>query len=202
MSNEEKNLGDQQPEETGAETARDEQAPETPVEGGADTDALGQAQQILDDAARAEEASASGEMDAEGLAAEYKEDLQRLQAEFTNYRRRVERDKKNAHDEGLNKAVASLIPVLDDIDAARAHGDLEDGPFAAIADKLERALGSIGFERIDETGVEFDPTIHEAMLRQPVEGVQEDHVGQVFRIGFKRGDRVLRAAQVMVSTGE
>ena len=61
---------------------------------------------------------------------------------------------------------------------------------------------SIGFERIDETGVEFDPAIHEAMLRQPVEGVQEDHVGQVFRIGFKRGDRVLRAAQVMVSTGE
>lgn len=202
MSNEEKNLGDQQPEETGPEAAREEQAPETPVEGGADTDALGQAQQILDDAARAEEASASGEMDAEGLAAEYKEDLQRLQAEFTNYRRRVERDKKNAHDEGLNKAVASLIPVLDDIDAARAHGDLEDGPFAAIADKLERALGGIGFERIDETGVEFDPTIHEAMLRQPVEGVPEDHVGQVFRIGFKRGDRVLRAAQVMVSTGE
>lgn len=202
MSNEEKNLGDQQPEETGAEAARDEQAPENPVEGGADTDALGQAQQILDDAARAEEASASGEIDAEGLAAEYKEDIQRLQAEFTNYRRRVERDKKNALDEGLNKAVASLIPVLDDIDAARAHGDLEDGPFAAIADKLERALGSIGFERIDETGVEFDPTIHEAMLRQPVEGVPEDHVGQVFRIGFKRGDRVLRAAQVMVSTGE
>lgn len=202
MSNEEKNLGDQQPEETGAEAARDEQAPENPVEGGADTDALGQAQQILDDAARAEEASASGEIDAEGLAAEYKEDIQRLQAEFTNYRRRVERDKKNALDEGLNKAVASLIPVLDDIDAARAHGDLDDGPFAAIADKLERALGSIGFERIDETGVEFDPTIHEAMLRQPVEGVPEDHVGQVFRIGFKRGDRVLRAAQVMVSTGE
>ena len=63
----------------------------------------------------------------------------------------------------------SLLPVLDDVDAARQHGDLADGPFAAIAAKLENALKTYGLVRIDETGVEFDPTIHEALIQQPGE---------------------------------
>lgn len=192
--------------ETGTVRGEDSQASgETPgqeaaAEGGADGDALSQAEQILDAAADGQGGAEQAPSDP--VAEELKADLQRLQAEFTNYRRRVERDKDVAKENGLNAAAQALIPVLDDIDAARAAGDLEDGPFAAIATKLDTALAGIGLERIDEVGVEFDPTVHEALLRQPVPEVPAEHVGMVLRIGFKRGDRVLRAAQVMVSDGE
>lgn len=170
---------------------------EAQAEGGQDQgDALSQAEQILDAAAEAEGANASS------AEAELTADLQRLQAEFTNYRRRVERDKEAAREVGINGSVNALIPVLDDIDAARAAGDLVEGPFASIAGKLDAALEGLGLERINEVGVEFDPSIHEALLRQPVPGIADDHVGAVLRIGFRRGDRVLRAAQVLVSTGE
>ncbi|MDR2256685.1 MAG: nucleotide exchange factor GrpE [Arthrobacter sp.] len=162
---------------------------------GSEGDALSQAEEILDAAGAAQEAEASA-------AEEFKADLLRLQAEFTNYRRRVERDKEAARETGVNATVAALIPVLDDVDAARAAGDLVDGPFASIATKLDAALAALGVERIDQAGVEFDPTVHEALLRQPWPGIEAEHVGQVLRIGFKRGERVLRAAQVLVSTGE
>lgn len=162
---------------------------------GSEGDALSQAEEILDAAGAAQDAETAA-------ADEFKADLLRLQAEFTNYRRRVERDKEAARETGVNATVASLIPVLDDVDAARAAGDLVDGPFASIATKLDAALAALGVERIDEAGVEFDPTVHEALLRQPWPGVEAEHVGQVLRTGFKRGDRVLRAAQVLVSTGE
>ncbi len=162
---------------------------------GSEGDALSQAEEILDAAGAAQDAETAA-------ADEFKADLLRLQAEFTNYRRRVERDKEAARETGVNATVASLIPVLDDVDAARAAGDLADGPFASIATKLDAALAALGVERIDEAGVEFDPTVHEALLRQPWPGVEAEHVGQVLRTGFKRGERVLRAAQVLVSTGE
>ncbi|MNY44047.1 heat shock protein GrpE [compost metagenome] len=93
----------------------------------------------------------------------------------------------------------SLLPVLDDVDAARQHGDLEDGPFAAIAAKLENALKTYGLERIADTGVEFDPTIHEALIQQPGEDIEVDTVSQVLRSGYRSGERVLRAAQVIVA---
>lgn len=174
-----------------------------------DGDALSQAEEILD--AAGAEAAASGEQpDAQGEAAgegsdadaELMADLKRLQAEFTNYRRRVERDKEAAREVGINSSLAALIPVLDDIDAARKAGDLTDGPFASIATKLDSVLSGLGLERIDEAGVEFDPSVHEALLRQSVPDVAADHVGMILRTGFRRGDRILRAAQVMVSTGE
>lgn len=170
--------------------------------GEATPDPLSQAEQIPDEAGVAADAAAQAGHEAGAAEAELKNDLLRLQAEFTNYRRRVERDKQVAKDNGINQSLGSLIPVLDDVDAARAAGDLVDGPFAAIATKLDAALAGLGLERIDAVGVEFDPNIHEAVMRQPVPGVAAEHVGQVFRIGFRRGDRTLRAAQVMVSTGE
>ena len=95
--------------------------------------------------------------------------------------------------------------MLDDIDAARAAGDLTDGPFAAIATKLDTALAGLGLERHDQealAGVEFDPAVHEAVMRQPHAEVPADHVVQVFRNGYLRDGRVLRAAQVMVSAGD
>ncbi|MGG5170655.1 nucleotide exchange factor GrpE [Pseudarthrobacter sp. J1738] len=169
---------------------------ETPAAG--EGDALSQAEDILNGVeVPAEESVAQGASSAE--AAELKNDLLRLQAEYVNYRKRVERDRAVAGEMAVVGVLNSLLPVLDDVDAARQHGDLADGPFASIATKLENALKVYGLERIDETGVAFDPTIHEALIQQPGEDVQVDTVSQVLRSGYKTGTRVLRAAQVIVA---
>ncbi len=163
-----------------------------------DGDALAQAEEILNGIeVPAEESVAQGAGHAE--AAELKNDLLRLQAEYVNYRKRVERDRAVAGEMAVIGVLNSLLPVLDDIDAARQHGDLTDGPFAAIATKLETALKTYGLVRIDETGVEFDPTIHEALIQQPGEDIEVDTVSQVLRSGYRSGERVLRAAQVIVA---
>ena len=163
-----------------------------------DGDALAQAEEILNRVeVPAEESVAQGTEAA--AAAELKNDLLRLQAEYVNYRKRVERDRAVAGEMAVIGVLNSLLPVLDDVDAARQHGDLMDGPFAAIAAKLENALKTYGLTRIDETGVEFDPTIHEALIQQPGEDIEVDTVSQVLRSGYKSGERVLRAAQVIVA---
>src|SRR5579859_4271214 len=137
-------------------------------------DVLAQAERILSEAASVQDE-----------AAELREDLQRLQAEYVNYRKRVDRDRAVAGEAAVMGVLTSLLPVLDDIDAARSHGDLTDGPFAAIAAKLEQILTSHGLERIDATGVEFDPNIHEALIQQPGEGIAVDTVQQVLRAGYR-----------------
>ena len=168
-----------------------------------DGDALAQAEEILNRVeVPAEESVAQGVptgSTAGAEAAELKNDLLRLQAEYVNYRKRVERDRAVAGEMAVIGVLNSLLPVLDDVDAARQHGDLTDGPFAAIAAKLENALKTYGLTRIDETGVEFDPTIHEALIQQPGEDIEVDTVSQVLRSGYKSGERVLRAAQVIVA---
>lgn len=161
-------------------------------------DALSQAEDILNSVdVPAADSVAQGADGAE--AEELRNDLRRLQAEYVNYRKRVERDRAVAGEMAVIGVLNSLLPVLDDVDAARQHGDLTDGPFAAIAAKLENALKTYGLVRIDETGVEFDPTIHEALIQQPGTDVEIDTVSQVLRSGYKTGDRVLRAAQVIVA---
>lgn len=168
-----------------------------------DGDALAQAEEILNgvevpaEESVAQGAGSAGTANAE--AAELRNDLLRLQAEYVNYRKRVERDRAVAGEMAVIGVLNSLLPVLDDVDAARQHGDLVDGPFAAIAAKLENALKTYGLVRIDETGVEFDPTIHEALIQQPGEDIEVDTVSQVLRSGYKSGERVLRAAQVIVA---
>ena len=168
-----------------------------------DGDALAQAEEILNGVEVPAEESvaqgAAGTGSANAEAAELRNDLLRLQAEYVNYRKRVERDRAVAGEMAVIGVLNSLLPVLDDVDAARQHGDLADGPFAAIATKLENALKTYGLVRIDETGVEFDPTIHEALIQQPGEDIEVDTVSQVLRSGYKSGDRVLRAAQVIVA---
>lgn len=166
-----------------------------------DGDALAQAEEILNGIeVPAEESVAQGVPEGSTAeAAELKNDLLRLQAEYVNYRKRVERDRAVAGEMAVIGVLNSLLPVLDDVDAARQHGDLADGPFAAIATKLENALKTYGLVRIDETGVEFDPTIHEALIQQPGEDIDVDTVSQVLRSGYKSGERVLRAAQVIVA---
>ncbi|GAB3277729.1 nucleotide exchange factor GrpE [Sinomonas notoginsengisoli] len=155
-------------------------------------DALAQAEQILKEAA-AEQGQSTVED-------ELRNDLLRLQAEYVNYRRRVDRDRSVAGEVAVFGVLSSLLPVLDDLDAARAHGDLTDGPFASIAGKLDSILASQGLQRIAETGVPFDPNIHEALIQQPGDGIEVDTVQQVLRAGYKTEGRLLRAAQVIVAT--
>ncbi|AIY02588.1 Heat shock protein GrpE [Arthrobacter sp. PAMC 25486] len=166
-----------------------------------DGDALSQAEEILNGVeVPAEDSVAQGA--AADEAAELKNDLLRLQAEYVNYRKRVERDRAVAGQMAVIGVLNAILPVMDDIDAARAHGDLEDGPFAAIATKLETTLTTYGLERIDAIGVPFDPTVHEALIQQPAADIEVDTVSQVLRNGYKSGERILRAAQVIVAVPE
>jgi molecular chaperone GrpE len=171
----------------------------TPVDEAHDSgDALSQAEAILNEAG----SEAGEETPVSDKEAELRDDLLRLQAEYVNYRRRVERDRDVARENAIQSVITNLLPVLDDIDAARQHGDLVDGPFASIANKLDTVLEGLGLQRVAESGVAFDPNIHEALLQQPNAEIPADHVAQVLRPGFKKGDRILRAAQVIVSLGE
>jgi molecular chaperone GrpE len=148
--------------------------------------------------------SSAGELEgaAAQLAAERLADLQRLQAEYVNYRKRVERDRDVARDQALGAVLESLLPVLDDIHLARQHGDLDGGPFAAIADKLEAVLSRYGLERFGQAGEPFDPSVHEALMHTEAdlgEGVDVTTVTQVLQPGYRQGDRLLRAARVAVA---
>ena len=130
----------------------------------------------LQDAVEAESADAA-------LAAERLDSLLRLQAEFTNFKNRTAREKEQLRNFVIGDLVGALLPVLDDIDAARKHGDLQEGPFASIATKLEELLGKQGVERFGEVGDAFDPNIHEAVLQQPTDEVAEDSVSMVLCYG-------------------
>lgn len=125
-------------------------------------------------------------------------DLQRLQAEYVNYRKRVERDRSVARDQAIISVVEAMIPVLDDLDQARAHGDLT-GPFAAIADKYEAVLTRFGWERYGAVGEVFDPQVHDALMHVPSTEYPEPSVTAVLQAGHRVGERIVRAARVAVS---
>jgi molecular chaperone GrpE len=139
---------------------------------------------------------------AQASAAERLSDLQRLQAEFVNYRRRVDRDRDVSRDLAVAGVLEALLPVLDDVHLARQHGDLEGGPFAAIAEKLDAVLQRFGLSRYGEPGEAFDPSVHEALMHTEAdlaEGTTTTTVVQVLQPGYRTGDRVLRAARVAVA---
>ena len=161
-------------------------------------DIVAEAEQILGEEGEVADARVA---DGSAREAELENDLRRVQAEYVNYRRRVERDRTVQRDRTVGELLSTLMPVLDDLHAARQAGDLEDGPFAAIAKKLETILDQQGLERIDEVGAPFDPNVHEAVMQQPHQEIPEDHVAVVLRPGYCHGERVIRAAQVAVSSG-
>lgn len=151
----------------------------------------------------ADEAGADDALDAAyAKAAEHLADLQRLQAEYVNYRKRVDRDRELIAINATAKAIEALIPVLDDLAAAREHGDLAEGPFAAIADKLEAALGRLGWSSYGAPGDGFDPQLHEALMSQPSTEVTEPTVQHVAQPGHKVGERIVRPARVIVAQPE
>jgi molecular chaperone GrpE len=136
---------------------------------------------------------------AEALAAERLEDLQRLQAEYVNYRKRVDRDRSVARTDTVVQIAEALIPVLDDIALARLHGELTDGPFASIAEKFEQMLTRFDVERYGEVGEAFDPKVHEALMHQHSSEVAGPTVVQVLQDGYRVGERIVRAARVAVA---
>ena len=173
----------------------------------AGADAAGADATAADAASPPSAADSSTELEAaRALAEERLADLQRLQAEYVNYRRRVERDRDVAREYAVAGVLEALLPVLDDVHLARQHGDLESGPFAAIADKLESVLARLGLARFGEPGETFDPTVHEALMHteaELAEGTTETTVVQVLQPGYRQstgsGDKVLRAARVAVA---
>lgn len=136
--------------------------------------------------------------EAEQLAAQRLDDLQRLQAEFVNYRRRMERDLAAARTAGVAELCESLIPVLDAIELAREHGELEGGPFQGMAENLEATLRKFGWERYGAAGEEFDPQVHEALMHESDESAEVATIKQVLQPGYRVEERVLRAARVAV----
>jgi molecular chaperone GrpE len=139
---------------------------------------------------------------AEAKAAEHLADLQRLQAEYVNYRKRVDRDRAQAGEHATAKVIEALIPALDDIAAARDHGDLAEGPFASIAAKLEENLGRFGWQTFGAAGEAFNPLEHEALMSQPSADVTEPTIMQVAQPGHRVGERVIRPARVIVAQPE
>ncbi|WP_340295995.1 nucleotide exchange factor GrpE, partial [Aquipuribacter hungaricus] len=137
--------------------------------------------------------------DALGLAEQRLGDLLRERAEFVNYRRRVERDRDVAGEQGKAAVLLALLPVLDDIDGARTHGDLT-GPFASVADKLDATLRRLGLEPFGEAGDVFDPALHEALLQDGATQVDVPTCTQVLQRGYRTGERVLRPARVAVAS--
>lgn len=131
------------------------------------------------------------------LVAELTADLQRVQAEFANYRRRVERDREAVGEAALVSVMFGLLPVLDDLDRARAHGEVQGG-FALVADGLEATLGKLGLSRFGEVGEPFDPTVHEALTHGLSAEVDEPVCAEVYQPGFRVGERILRPARVAV----
>jgi molecular chaperone GrpE len=181
-----------------ADTATDvdpDQAPDT-ADGDVtvDPDGPGADEAVEADAAAAEAdpATAQSEKEAELLA-----DLQRLQAEYANYRRRADRERQGAVETGKATLISALLPVLDDLDRARAHGDLESGPLKGVADKIADTLKSQGLTAFGAEGDAFDPALHEA-VQHDGDGA-EPVIGQVYRQGYRLGERLLRTAMVTVT---
>ena len=128
-------------------------------------------------------------------------DLQRVQAEYSNYRKRVDRDRITANEITTAIVLSEFLPVLDDISRAEEHGELTGG-FKAVADQLQTITTKLGLTKFSDVDVPFDPNIHEALMHSTSPDVTETSVTQVLQPGFKFKDRVIRPARVAVTDPE
>jgi molecular chaperone GrpE len=138
------------------------------------------------------------QVSAEDLVLERTADLQRLQAEYANYKKRVDRDRALARQSGVEAVLGDLLPVLDGIAAARAHDELTGGA-KLLADELEKVSAKYGLESFGQVGDPFDPHVHEALMTLDQPGYAVISVAQVFQPGYRLKDRVLRPARVGVA---
>ncbi|OSC38123.1 nucleotide exchange factor GrpE [Mycobacterium decipiens] len=141
----------------------------------------------------------AGAADTQDKVAELTADLQRVQADFANYRKRALRDQQAAADRAKAGVVSQLLGVLDDLERARKHGDLESGPLKSVADKLDSALVGLGLVAFGAEGEDFDPVLHEAVQHEGDGGQgSKPVIGTVMRRGYQLGEQVLRHALVGV----
>jgi molecular chaperone GrpE len=147
---------------------------------------------------KAAPADSSAASPLQGQLAERTADLQRLQAEYANYRKRVDRDRATMREQAVGGALTELLPVLDAIGQAREHGELSGG-FKSVADSLQAAVGKLGLVSYGQRGDAFDPKIHEALTHTYSPDVAEDTCVEIFQPGYKVGERILRPARVAVA---
>ncbi|MCT1450832.1 nucleotide exchange factor GrpE [Corynebacterium sp. p3-SID1194] len=157
----------------------------------------------LDDVEREVNPDADGNgavSDVELQLAERMEDLQRVSAEYANYRRRTERERTQIANDAKAKVITELLPLIDDLELARQHGDLADGPLKAFSDNLQAVLQRQKTQAFGEEGEAFDPEIHEAV--QDLSQGDEKVIGTVLRKGYRVGDRLIRNAMVIIADPE
>lgn len=157
----------------------------------------------LDDVEREVNPDADGNgavSDVELQLAERTEDLQRVSAEYANYRRRTERERTQIANDAKAKVITELLPLIDDLELARQHGDLADGPLKAFSDNLQAVLQRQKTQAFGEEGEAFDPEIHEAV--QDLSQGDEKVIGTVLRKGYRVGDRLIRNAMVIIADPE
>ncbi len=202
--------GHSEPTGEAADRLREETGAEGPVTGAQDTSQEAAAQAAAPgtaDTAGEQGAGEQGDGEDNGLAADLGEaqqavaaltaDLQRLQAEYVNYKRRVDRDRELVQQNATFKVLSALLPVLDSLDRAREHGELEGG-FKAIADSLENIVAAQGLVKFGRPGDEFDPRYHEALMHSHSSEVSTTTCQEVVTAGYQIGDRVVRPAKVTV----
>jgi molecular chaperone GrpE len=147
------------------------------------------------------QAPAEGESKLAAELAERTADLQRLQAEYVNYKRRVDRDRDLAREAAVVGVLSQLLPALDDIGRAREHDELTGG-FKAVGESLERIVSSLGLEKFGEVGDRFDPRVHEALMHRHTDDVGEPVCEAVLQVGYRVGERIVRPARVAVAEPE
>ena len=125
-------------------------------------------------------------------------DLQRVQAEYANYRKRVDRDRASAAEYSVAAVLSELLPVLDDLDRAEQHGELTGG-FKAVADRITAITEKLGLQKFVDVGVVFDPAIHEALVHNTSADVSETTATEILQPGYKYKERVIRPARVAVT---
>ncbi|GLZ13986.1 hypothetical protein Acsp04_42210 [Actinomadura sp. NBRC 104425] len=142
--------------------------------------------------------TSAGEQELRAQLDERTADLQRLKAEFDNYRKRVERDRQAVREQALANVLNELLPVLDDIGRAREHDELTGG-FKSVGEALEAVVGKLGLEKFGEKGEPFDPMVHEALMHSYSPDVTDTTCVDVLQPGYRIGERVLRPARVAVA---
>jgi molecular chaperone GrpE len=172
---------------------REPQATAAPAPGGAQENSEVTEPEVTAPAAEAPEVT-----EAKAALAERTGDLQRLQAEYVNYKRRVDRDRDVTRKAGIESVLKDILPVLDDLRSAREHEELSGG-FKAVADEVERVAGKYGLEAFGQQGDPFDPHIHEALLHAHATGITGPTCVEILQPGYRIGDKVLRPARVAVA---
>jgi molecular chaperone GrpE len=157
-------------------------------------------EEALADEVSAQDGDVTGDVVADDIAV-LTADLQRLQAEYSNYRKRVDRDRELMRDLAVGGVLNELLPILDDLDRAREHGELEGG-FKAVAEQIDRIVTRVGLERFGTAGEIFDPSVHEALTHTTSADVSETTAVAILQPGYRFKDRVLRPARVAVADPE